>query len=77
MHTGTITCTVLGAALSKQVIPTRNIADDFHAQGQVDSEQNMVSEPAGSTVHEKVEKQRSQTHVYNRRRKQGALSPHP
>ena len=41
-----------GAALSKQVIPSRNIADDFHAQGQVDSEQNRVSEPAGSTIPE-------------------------
>lgn len=72
MHPGTITCTVLGAALSKQVIPTRNIADDFHAQGQVDSLQNMVSEPAGSTVHESGLKQRSQAHV--NRNKQGTIS---
>ena len=72
---GKITCSVPGAALSKQVIPSRNIADDFHAQGQVDSEQNRVSEPTGSNVHEQVEKQRSQTHV--NRNKQGTISSYP
>ena len=55
MHPGKITCTVLGAALQKQVILSRNFADDFHPLWKVDSEQNMVSEPAGFTVHEKVD----------------------
>ena len=44
VYPGKITCSIPGAALSKQVIPSRNIADDFHAQGQVDSEQNGKAE---------------------------------
>ncbi len=75
MHPGKITCSVPRAALSKQVIPTRNVADDFHAQGQVDSEQNRVSEPAGSNIHAQVEQQRSQTYV--NRNKQDPVSPDP
>ena len=53
-----------------------NITDALHAQGQLDSEQKVVSEPVGSTVHEQVEKQRSQTHVTDRR-EHGAVSPYP